>query len=114
MDIRPIDANALVASLEESYKELRKLFDEIREGEGAKEIYQGELITFLEAILRTKGMPTLDLAPVVHAYLERNDDDTSWFRELCFCSACGIGTHPYETKYCPSCGAKMDGGKKDG
>lgn len=60
---RPIDANALVASLERSYKDLRELCDSIKEGEGAKEVYQGELITFLEAILRVREMPTIDYVP---------------------------------------------------
>ena len=63
--MRPIDADALVASLEDSYKELRKLYDEIKDDDGAKEVYRGELITFLEAILRAKKAPTLDYAPVV-------------------------------------------------
>ena len=61
--MRPIDADALLASLSASYKELRKLCDSMKDGDVAKEIYQGELITFLEAILRTNEAPTLDFVP---------------------------------------------------
>lgn len=107
MEIRPIDANALVASLQESYKELRELCDSTKEGDGGKEVFQGELVTFCEAILRTKNMPTLDYEPVRHSewkyYHKQNkavcmacsferDLDADFGRAIC----------------CPNCGAKMD------
>lgn len=119
MEIRPIDANALVASLQESYKEMRELVDSMKEDDSAKEVFQGELVTFLEAILRTKGMPTLDYEPVRHGEW---DDKIVPFCNVC--SVCKVfvdrGCFPTvrhkgclvpnigELKYCPNCGAKMD------
>ena len=108
--MRPIDADALVASLEDSYKELRKLYDEIKDGDGTKEVYQGELITFLEAILRAKNAPTLDYAPVVHGEWLLTAEGLSGV-----CKTCNRLDHidPI-AKYCRYCGAMMDGGKSDG
>ena len=115
INVRPIDANALVASLEESYKELRKLYDEIKDGDGAKEVYQGELITFLEAILRAKNAPTLDYEPVRHGeWMDNVDENGFLFNAWRTCSVCGGLNYSKKPSYCPSCGAKMDGGKKDG
>lgn len=107
--MRPIDADSLVASLEESYKELRNLYDEIEDGGGAKEVYQGELITFLEAILRVKNAPTLDYAPVRHASWIRQDDTYTRFQ----CGECKSKNFDRRWVFCPLCGALMDGGKKD-
>lgn len=61
--------------------------------------------------------PTLDLAPVVHG---------EWVKQKngrLICSVCGVrGLQDSDeldyyycpSVYCPCCGAKMDGGKKDG
>jgi hypothetical protein len=111
--MRPIDADALVESLSASYKELRVLSDSLNEGDVAKEIYQGELITFLESILRTKEAPTLDYAPVRHG--EWIKDDTPFAKQR-KCSVCGKCDNPKTAirgHYCWFCGAKMDGGKND-
>ena len=98
MEIRPIDANALVASLQESYKELRELCDSMKEGDGRKEVFQGELVTFCEAILRTKGMPTLDYAPrqqwiSVKEQPEPSEDGEYW----CYGYWFGSGRKQFET-----------------
>lgn len=54
-----------------------------------------------------------DVAPVVHAYNKSKDSF--------LCSACtfgdfGLFNHggKYTPKYCPNCGARMDGGRNDG
>lgn len=54
-----------------------------------------------------------DVVPVVHAYNKSKDSF--------LCSACtfgdfGLFNHggKYTPKYCPNCGAKMDGGRNDG
>ena len=121
--MRPIDADALVESLSASYKELRALSYSLNEGDVAKEIYQGELITFLESILRTKEAPTLDYAPVRHGEWIKDKDDLYWGNHFIHrnCSLCGgeahinrFGTAYILSNYCPNCGAKMDGGKEDG
>jgi hypothetical protein len=63
-------------------------------------------------------LPTVDAVEVVHGY------DTGRCR-IFHCSECGYGVndiyqedeHNYpvgEFKYCPNCGAKMDGGNEDG
>lgn len=74
-------------------------------------------------IVIPKDTPATDVAPVVHARWEP-------FRGVFQCSACGFGmfmdgvffengecTHANEQnfrlKYCPNCGAKMDGGDTD-
>lgn len=55
--------------------------------------------------------PTADVAPVVHAewVVCGDGDNVPWM-----CSHCGKTTaHKYKViygKYCPHCGAKMDGG----
>lgn len=59
---------------------------------------------------------TIDAVPVVHGrWIERDDD---WFATYYDCSVCGESWVPIDgtpeqnnVKYCPSCGAKMDGGE---
>lgn len=58
-------------------------------------------------IVIPKDTPAADVAPVVHA---------KWYPlgsapDLVLCSKCG-DWNTYEAKYCPNCGAKMDGGGK--
>lgn len=49
-----------------------------------------------------QAMPTVDAALVKHG------------RWVTSCSLCGVSTWPdIETKYCPNCGAQMDGGEDD-
>lgn len=61
--------------------------------------------------------PTLDLAPVVHGEWEERTRRLSWCDDdvdiYFVCSACNEENYG-ETLFCPNCGAKMDGGKKDG
>lgn len=54
--------------------------------------------------------PAADVAPVVHG---RWIDDGSG---IIICPECerGYNLHAKYTHYCPNCGAKMDGEKKDG
>lgn len=109
-DVRPIDADALITSLKESYGELRKICDGYEEGTLEKEIAQAELITFLEAIIRTGGMPALDYAPVVHGEwipVWHNLFKLGYVK----CSVCGHKEKKGGWAYC-HCGAKMDGGKE--
>lgn len=62
--------------------------------------------------------PATDVAPVVHGHwtLERDPDDGN--KPVCYhCSVCDSnGCHTsirIAYKYCPNCGAKMDGGDTD-
>ena len=56
-------------------------------------------------------IPTIDAAPVVHAYWRRKEYNIDG--EITFgtaCSECGAGTFSglYAAKYCYKCGARMD------
>lgn len=55
-------------------------------------------------------IPAADVAPVVHARWENYSPVTIK------CSRCGHVIHDWrysECKYCPNCGAKMDGERKE-
>lgn len=77
---------------------------------------QNQMLDHLRAgILR---IPAEDVAPVVHGRWIEKDDD--WFATYYDCSVCGESWVPIDgtpeennVKYCPSCGAKMDGGGND-
>lgn len=53
-------------------------------------------------------MPAADVAPVVHGKWIRKVENDGYAMSLC--SACNFPVHIYlgESKFCPSCGAKMD------
>jgi len=88
--VRAIDGQALLVSLRESYWELRDLCEQTKEDDEIKAVYQGELNIFIEAILRVKGMPTLDYVPVRHGRwipVWKNLFAVAHFK----CSVCGTG-----------------------
>lgn len=62
-----------------------------------------------------KRQPIVDAVPVVHGRWEcREAGDENTLR---ICSVCGdwqIHYRKYLPKYCPNCGAKMDGEQEDG
>ena len=51
--------------------------------------------------------PTVDAVEVVHGEWIVQNSAYTRFK----CSACGSENHEYRWKYCPNCGAKMDGDK---
>lgn len=112
--MRPIDADALIKSLRESFKELKNICLEETD-EAAKELREAQMVVFVDVILRTQHAPTLDLAPVVHGEWEERTRMLSWCDDdvdvYFVCSACNEENYG-ETPFCPNCGAKMDGGKK--
>lgn len=65
---------------------------------------------FEDCISELMAIPAADVAPVVHG---RWIDDGSG---IIICPECerGYNLHAKYTHYCPNCGAKMDGEKKDG
>lgn len=96
-DIRPIDANAL----KERAKEMEIFMP-----------YGGDGTTMAVEVYSIDNMPTLDYAPVRHGEW-KFDAFTAKHGNPYRCSICEEefdDTH----NFCPSCGAKMDGGKKDG
>ena len=89
---RPIDASPLVKN-------------------GWHLVKTGESNKFL-AQMSLADVPTVDAKEVVHGWWERyidEDEDVHYYT----CSACNYMVIP-QYKYCPNCGAKMDGGNENG
>ena len=65
-------------------------------------------ITVCEARAEIMALPPIDAAPVVHGRWEDTVIGTAK------CNLCGGNYNVYKEfmKYCPNCGAKMDGGKE--
>lgn len=91
-DIRPIDANALFDALYDNEFQTLCPLDEVSDVIAAA--------------------PTLDYAPVRHGEWLGCEN----YNDIVQCSSCGLIRNIYKQEgwnYCPNCGAKMDGGKKD-
>ena len=79
-----------------------------------KEFCAEESCPYYEIRRRIETAPTIAAEPVKHGRLDyRHEDD--W----CYCSVCGTDAEGsdgecLETKYCPNCVAKMDGGAENG
>lgn len=67
-----------------------------------KYITTGEECMFLNIKNLIDRQPIADVAPVVHG---------KWIHkgEEIFCSECNFRFYPVMFKYCPGCGARMDG-----
>lgn len=64
------------------------------------------------AAMLADSIPAADVAPVVHGHGEQCFEDWRKQIEGDQCSVCGFahyGTTIRDYKYCPNCGAKMDG-----
>ena len=59
--------------------------------------------------------PAADVAPVVHGYWIRDSLFSNEFCNVSSCSQCGelVEFLINPPRYCPSCGARMDGGDND-
>ena len=92
-DIRPIDANAL--------------FDALRDNEFQTLCPLDEVDDVIAAA------PTLDYAPVRHGewLLRHVGHGHYWECSECHTNPCIYVTE--DTKFCPNCGTKMDGGKEN-
>lgn len=97
-----------------------KLKEHIRKTES--ELMLGALSTFLRVLDIT---PTADVAPVRHGHWDVREPmpmhdikgNLSWGNWY-VCTGCGFATtaiegHITQYKYCPSCGARMDGEEKN-
>ena len=64
------------------------------------------------------SIPAADVAPVVHGCFEPCfDENGNWRQGFAKCSNCGKEYYAQVINhfgYCPNCGAKMDGERKDG
>lgn len=69
-----------------------------------------------KVILLLKHAPAADVAEVVHGRWIKDDFLSDDVNNAEKCSQCGelIGWFGNLPNYCPSCGAKMDGGNDDG
>lgn len=72
---RYIDANKLCDSLRESYNRLFELYKKAKDSDTAT-LYEAELNTFMECVIRAKTQPTTDVVSV-EAYKQ-----VSWERDL--------------------------------
>lgn len=100
MEIRPIDANALALDFLHDSKDAGFF----------RAIYEG-------AAKRVHAAPTLDYAPVRHGeWIPLEEPQWNCFGLVTIgyrCSECGREESHNNEPYC-HCGAKMDGGEKDG
>ena len=74
------------------------------------ELFQRENDELREAVKRIKDIEPADVVQVVHARWENYSPITIK------CSRCGHVIHDWrysECKYCPNCGARMDGERKE-
>lgn len=72
--MRLIDGDALADSLRESKNKLKEILDDER-CEMEYRICEGQMITFIEAILRVNEAPTIDAVPVVRCKDCKNRQD---------------------------------------
>lgn len=91
--MRPIDADALLEKMQRTSRYFSVVYD-------------------------VDAMPTLDVAPVVHGRWVLLDE---CYNEGVYCSACHkkvykkcYANQKIKSKFCPNCGARMDGGDKNG
>lgn len=61
--MRPIDADALLADLQETYDNLHAIYKGLQYEE--KRICSAQIASFIEAIMRVKDSPTLETSPVI-------------------------------------------------
>lgn len=89
--MRPIDADAVIARFEGIKK---------RSGNSLLDVI------FLDGAMSVvDAAPTLDCEPVRHAQWIRQDDTFTKFE----CGFCKAKNYDGFERYCPNCGAKMDG-----
>ena len=91
--MRPIDADALLEKMQRTSRYFSVVYD-------------------------VDAMPTLDVAPVVHGRWVLLDE---CYNEGVYCSACHkkvykkcYANQKIKSKFCPHCGANMDGGAENG
>ena len=77
--------------------------------------HMDEFIPYETMVSDLRGMPAADVAPVRHGRWERvipSKSAAKWSTKVS-CSNCHSAGYAHH-KYCPNCGAKMDGGADNG
>ena len=103
-----ISRKAAIAYIREQSEECQKAFEELG---GESGIYADAYNDLAEDFY---SIPAADVAPVVHGCFEPCfDENGNWRQGFAKCSNCGKEYYAQVINhfgYCPSCGAKMDGG----
>lgn len=97
--MRLIDADPLYADIQKHFEDLKEQ-RENAEDEDLRGMLCGEIIENRKLGRKLRNAPTIDAVPVVHARWKMTDSP--------YCSHCNrVSVLKY--RYCPSCGARMDG-----
>lgn len=67
----------------------------------------------LEPSQYIEALPAADVAPVVHSYWEHKITDDGENIGICHNCKYPVSWFWEQAKYCPNCGAKMDGGNEN-
>lgn len=82
----------------------------IRANRCDKEHANEHFINGIETVMEyAEGLPAADVAPVVHERWLKHYRSGVTVAEGCVSSCCDMWNER-ESRYCPNCGAKMDGG----
>ena len=103
-----IERDVLLDDLRESYQELKEIYNGLTY-DVDKTVCRAELDAFVECILRVKGFPAADVVEVKHGEWIASHE------EFCECSLCKYPVYAAwnKTNFCPNCGAKMDGERRE-
>jgi len=105
-----IERKALLADLRGSYDDLMQIYNGLQYDE-ERRICSGELVTFMECIMRVKDAPTADVVEVRHGKVVVLDHD-EWWSCVYKCCDCG-GEWMLEPNKpaicCPYCEVRLDG-----
>ncbi len=121
-EVRLIDANALFNDLKESANAAREWREEAQDEETEIRAEQAHG-TFVECALRVKNAPTIETEPVRHGrwiYADVLDykDPNGVIHVHGMCSRCRLiydfRNMTSRFRFCPNCGARMDGGADNG
>lgn len=63
MDVRPIDANALVEHLERISNNYTEIYERLEAGDPSKAVIYGKFTAIVETMIDVNRMPTIDYAP---------------------------------------------------
>lgn len=112
-----IDKNKLYENIAHLEEVARRKFLDTMSGDVEKELYRAQLSERTGIKHMIIDMPAADVAPIMHGKWLDEDfpEKTATVHGFAICSACGNLSHKAEhgynilSKYCPNCGAKMDG-----